>query len=185
MHLVLFLHAFFLTFLAGVFTLSPHVVVAQPSMPALIQGLEDTGSVVARIYFAGRDDLNRLAGNLDIWEVYHKDGFLVASLRLDQYGDLLQRGYRIEIDEEKTGQFRLPTQSFPDQLHAIPGYPCYRSVEETYASMRSLGALYPNLVSLLDIGDSWDKMTFGGTAGYDLHVMVLGNRSKVYGDHVC
>lgn len=177
MRLVLLLHAFFLTFLAGVFTLSPHVVVAQPSMPALIQGLEDTGSVVARIYFAGRDDLNRLAGNLDIWEVYHKDGYLVASLRLDQYGDLLQRDYRIEIDEEKTGQYRLPTQSFPDQLHAIPGYPCYRSVEETYASMRSLGVLYPNLVSLLDIGDSWDKMTFGGTAGYDLHVMVLGNKS--------
>jgi murein tripeptide amidase MpaA len=134
-------------------------------------------SIVARIYFASRDDLNWLAGNLDIWEVNHKDGFLVALLRPDQYADLIQRGHRIEIDEEKTGLHMGPAQSLPGQIDAIPGYPCYRTVEETFSSMKNLESAYPNLVSLLDIGNSWDKLSSGGATGYDLYVMVLGNKS--------
>ena len=64
------------------------------------------------------------------------------------------------------------------QENGIPGYPCYRTVEETYASMDTLVANYPNLVSKVDIGDSWDKMTPGGPSGYDLFVLVLTNNSR-------
>jgi hypothetical protein len=177
LRVALLLHFFCIAFLSGLFVLSPLVVVARSPIPSLIQKTGNIDSIIARVYFADRSDLNRLAGVLDIWEVHHKDGFLMASLRPGQYADLLQRGYRIEIDEEKTGYYRVPTQALPGQAQAIPGYLCYRTVEETYSSMQNLESAYPNLVSLLDIGDSWDKMTSGGAAGYDLYLMVLSNKS--------
>ena len=176
LRVALLLHVFCISFLSGLFVLSPLVVVAWSPMPAPIQ-TGDIDSIIARVYFADRNDLNRLAGVLDIWEVHHKDGFLMASLRPGQYADLLQRGYRIEIDEEKTGYHRVPTQALPGQAQAIPGYPCYRTVEETYSSMQNLESAYPNLVTLLDIGDSWDKVTSSGSAGYDLYLMILSNKS--------
>ena len=176
LRVALLLHIFCISFLSGLFVLSPLVVVARSPIPAPIQ-TGDIDSIIARVYFADRNDLNRLAGVLDIWEVHHKDGFLMASLRPGQYADLLQRGYRIEIDEEKTGYYRVPTQALPGQVQAIPGYPCYRTVEETYSSMQNLESAYPNLVTLLDIGDSWDKVTSSGSAGYDLYLMILSNKS--------
>ena len=176
LRVALLLHIFCISFLSGLFVLSPLVVVARSPIPAPIQ-TGDIDRIIVRVYFADRNDLNSLAGALDIWEVHHKDGFLVASLRPGQYADLLQRGYRIEIDEEKTGYYRVPTQALPGQIQAIPGYPCYRTVEETYSSMQNLESAYPNLVTLLDIGDSWDKVTSNGSAGYDLYLLVLSNKS--------
>ncbi len=133
LRVALLLHVFCIFFLSGLFLLSPLVVVARSPIPAPIQKTGNIDSVIARVYIADRSDLNRLAGVLDIWEVHHKDGFLVASLRPGQYADLLQKGYRIEIDNEKAGLYRLPIQSLPDQIGAIPGYPCYRTIEETYS----------------------------------------------------
>jgi hypothetical protein len=43
--------------------------------------------------------------------------------------------------------------------------------------MQKLGFEYPNLVSLLDVGDSWEKITPGGAAGYDILMLVLSNKS--------
>ena len=42
-------------------------------------------------------------------------------------------------------------------MGGIPDYPCYRTVEETYADLADLAAAYPDLASWNDIGDSWDK----------------------------
>ena len=47
------------------------------------------GPVVARVSFAGQADLNRLASALDVWEVHHAGGYLVALLRPDQVTALL------------------------------------------------------------------------------------------------
>ncbi len=60
-------------------------------------------------------------------------------------------------------------------LCSIPGYTCYRTVEETYGAAQTLVANYPELATLLDIGDSWEKVAPGGSLGYDLMVLVLTN----------
>jgi carboxypeptidase T len=36
---------------------------------------------------------------------------------------------------------------------------------------------YSTLVELVDMGDSWDKVTAGGPAGYDLQGMVVTNEN--------
>ena len=65
----------------------------------------------------------------------------------------------------------------PGQTGGIPGFPCYRTVEETYISLENLAAAHPDLADWIDIGDSWEKWSSSGINGYDLHTLVLTNKS--------
>ena len=135
--------------------------------------------VVARVFYADWADLNRLAGGLDVWEVNHEEGYVVTLLRPDQFAALLQAGYRVEVDAAQTALLDRPSQPLPGQAAGIPGYPCYRTVEETYADLARLAADHPDLVAWVDIGDSWEKVS-GAQPGYDLYALVLTN-SRVPG----
>ena len=130
--------------------------------------------VVARVFFVDLADLSRLASELDVWEVYHEAGYLVALLHADQSTALLQAGYRVEVDEVKTALLERPLQLLPNQTAGIPGRPCYRTVEETDADMAQLAADHSDLATWVDIGDSWEKAV-GAGPGYDLYALVLTN----------
>ena len=58
-------------------------------------------------------------------------------------------------------------------LAEIPGFPCYRTVEETYAAAEQIVADHPTLATWTDIGDSWEKSQ--GLGGYDLFALRLTN----------
>ena len=57
----------------------------------------------------------------------------------------------------------------------IPHYPCYRTVEETFATAAQLAADFPQLVEWIDVGDSWDKDA--GIGGFDMLVLRLTNEN--------
>jgi len=61
----------------------------------------------------------------------------------------------------------------------IPGYPCYRIVEETFSSAQLLVTNYPDLATLIDAGDSWEKTEPGGNPGYDIYILRLTNSSVI------
>ncbi len=61
------------------------------------------------------------------------------------------------------------------QITGIPGFPCYRTVEETFATAENMIANYPSLSEWIDIGESWEKATPGGLPGFDLRVLKLTN----------
>jgi len=138
----------------------------------------DSGAVVARVYYRDQDDLNRLAGLLDIWEVHHAEGYLVAMLPGSRYEQLAAEGYVLVVDEEKTALLGRRNELLPGQVNGIPGYECYRTVEETYASLGQMESNHPDLVEIIDIGDSWDKTWDGGPAGYDLLAVKLTNEAN-------
>ena len=57
----------------------------------------------------------------------------------EHYATLEAAGYRLEIDDEKTAAINQPLIPLPGQgPDSIPGFPCYRTVEETYASIWDL-----------------------------------------------
>ena len=145
---------------------------AQSSPEAALQG-----ALIAKVYFANTDDLNRLAGDLDVWEVDHAHGYLVAMVTSEQITGLQAAGYRVEVDARRTAAIGLRNVPLPGQTSGIPNFPCYRTVEETYASLARLAADHPKLAAWIDIGDSWEKVTPGGEPGYDLHALVLTNQS--------
>ncbi|HOD05314.1 MAG TPA: M14 family zinc carboxypeptidase [Anaerolineaceae bacterium] len=133
---------------------------------------------VVRIYFADRAELAELANFIDIWEVNHAEGYLVTWASPAGQADLTARGYTVKVDAEHTARFlaSLPV-AVAGQTEGIPSYPCYRTVEETYAALETMAENYDELVTLTDIGDSWDKATDNGPAGYDLWEMTLTNEA--------
>ncbi len=54
----------------------------------------------------------------------------------------------------------------------IPGFPCYRTVEETFAAAETIVAAHPDLATWTDIGDSWEK-TVDPASGSDILVLRL------------
>ncbi len=134
--------------------------------------------VIARVYYLDQATLEQFVAELDILEAHRAEGYVVALLRPERYEQLVRAGYRVEIDEARTALVNRPFQRLPGQETGIPGYPCYRTVEEAYAAMAQLAADHPDLATWQDIGDSWDKVSPGGPAGYDLYVLVLTNHAR-------
>ena len=148
---------------------------AAQSAPAVDEQTLPTEMVVVRAYFDNREMVNKLAARKEPWEVNHDEGYLVIDVTPAEYNELLQAGFRVEIDEKRTAEYNTPRTMSPNQVDGIPGYSCYRTVEETYALATNMVATHPQLASWVDIGDSWEKVTPGGVSGYDLMVLKLTN----------
>ncbi|HQP62400.1 MAG TPA: M14 family zinc carboxypeptidase, partial [Anaerolineaceae bacterium] len=131
--------------------------------------------VVARVDYGIRARLDALAPALDIWEVHAAEGWLLAQIPYSSVADLQAQGYTVAVDWEQTAALHQPNLPLAGQTQGIPSYPCYRTVEETYTALQTLATTYPGLVMLTDIGDSWDKVTAGGPAGYDILEITLTN----------
>jgi hypothetical protein len=58
---------------------------------------------------------------------------------------------------------------------AIPGFPCYPTVEETEAAAQAIVAAHPALATWTDVGDSWEKVH--GFGGHDIFVLKLTNHA--------
>ena len=136
-------------------------------------------TVIARIYFTSQDDLKSLAAHFDLLEeVNHEQGYVLAILSPDEFAALQQAGYRLEVDESKTKLINTPREVLPGQgTDTIPGFPCYRTVEETLADMQDIALDHPEMAELFDIGDSWDMVTPGGNPGYDILALRLSNEN--------
>ena len=130
---------------------------------------------VVRVWFADRSQVDAVAAWTEPWEVRYDQGFMVLGVDADGFARLVAAGLSLEIDEERTSRLCAPFKRLEGQTEGIPGYPCYRTVEETFADALALTIAYPNLAQLVDIGDSWEKGTAGGLPGYDMLVLKLGN----------
>lgn len=145
--------------------------------PLLAAGASQTNLIV-RLYYGDRSKLNQLVSQYDVFEFAdHNAGYVAARLSPDEYDALVQSGYRLEVDAEQTALANRPLIKTADQAAGIPSFTCYRTVEETYATLAQIAADHPGLATLLDIGDSWEKTTPGGAAGYDLLMLILSNKS--------
>lgn len=133
--------------------------------------------VLARILFKDQSELKQIGASFDIWEVNHEQEYALVYLKPGEYQALTSQGYPVVIDQHRTSQIQDSTRLLPDQTGGIPGFPCYRTVEEMYTSMQNLAAAHPALAEWIDIGDSWEKWSTSGSSGYDLHNLLLTNKS--------
>lgn len=106
----------------------------------------------------------------------------------EDYLALRRAGIRVEIDDvatqrmrqadagvraaaaarqARTGGVRAQAQSVVS-AESIPGYACYRTVEETYATMDGLVSTHPTLAKVVDIGPTW-------TGAYRIRALELTN----------
>ena len=159
--------------LLGLPLLAPPAVLAQSQSPqdaAVPAGVE---FAVVRAYFHDRKQVERFVRERSPWSVDYRKGYLVVDVDAAGYQRLIELGFRIEIDRERTALYGTPPRKLPGQVNGIPGFACYRTVEETYATAQGLADAHPDLATWIDIGDSWDKTA--GDGGYDLMVLKLTN----------
>jgi hypothetical protein len=85
----------------------------------------------------------------------------------------------VEVTSADPSYNGLELDDVPVQItdSTIPGFTSYRTVEETYKDLSTLAEANPNLASWVDIGDSYDKVTPGGPAGYDLYSLEITNKA--------
>lgn len=136
-------------------------------LPPTVQAQDSGEPLLVEIPFSGQAGANRLAGWLDVWEVDHAAGTLLAYVTPEQLDTLRSQGYAPRLAEQNGG---LATAS-------IPNFACYRTVAETYAGLAQLAADNPQLAEWRDIGDSWLKGASAGLDGNDLYALVLTNRA--------
>ncbi|MCI0644033.1 MAG: PKD domain-containing protein [Chloroflexi bacterium] len=163
--------------LLTLFILSLALGLAFQDAPAGQDPVFEYDFVVVRAYFDDPALVLQLASWKEPWEVHYDKGYLVTDVTAAQYEQMRQMGFRLEIDEELTAQLNEPRQPLPGQGGGIPGFPCYRTVEETFATATDIVANYPQLATWTDVGDSWEKVSPGGLPGYDMLVLRLTNNT--------
>lgn len=119
----------------------------------------DAGPWVVRAEFDTQAQLWLATREFAPWE--RRGEVLVLELP-DRYAwDRLRSfGLRFEIDEALTALLRAPPLRGTGP--GIPGYPCYRTVDETYATAQALALAHPERVDWIAIGDSWERLNVPG-----------------------
>ena len=147
--------------------------------PVAAEGFAGSGPWMVRAWFGDEAMIREVASWGDHLQVDRNKGFVRVVVDPEHLDKLAALGFYVEVDEEATALIRLAesAQADWDRPDTIPGFSCYRTVEETFASAQALVTAHPTLASIVDIGDSWDKVTAGGPAGYDLFVLKLSNSS--------
>jgi len=137
----------------------------------------DAGPWVVQASYAHERSLNLLLRRAAPWKVDRRARTLIVEVPTRfEYQQLLNEGFAVEVDARLTRAMYAPLERQPDQISGIAGYPCYRTVDESYARASRLAARFANLVEIIDIGDSWEKLNLA-SGGSDLRVVKLTNRA--------
>ncbi len=140
-----------------------------PAAPALPDGV-----FVVRIYYNTVEDSKLLTG-FDLFEYNNqKEHYFLAAVDRADVKQLEGLGFRAVLDPEETTNFARLSVPWAEAPDTIPGYSCYRTVEETYASAQALVTAHPTLAAWSDVGNSWEKSA-GQLDGYDMMVLKLTN----------
>ncbi len=102
-------------------------------------------------------------------------GVVLFEADAEELSELRARGLQVEVDEGATAARRAMTSTLGGPKAGIVNFPCYRTVAETQARFDALRTQYPQLVSILDIGDSWERASGATGGGEDLRVIKLTN----------
>ena len=133
---------------------------------------------VVRLQYDAHHPLQTVAAEVEPWNVIPSQKIAIIGLTDEQLAWLDALGYSYEIDELETAAINTPFQMLPNQGGGIPGFPCYRTVQETFTTASQVVANNPDLAEWTDIGDSWEK-SVDSNDGDDLQVLRLTNEQSV------
>jgi hypothetical protein len=156
----------------------------------------DDGSalVVVTAHWRDRAQLRQIAAHFQHLRIDESAHTAQAEASRADYLALRRAGIRVEIDDPATQRLRDAEAglraAFAARTHttlraqasqplgvtsqeSIPSYACYRTVEETYATMDGLASTYPSLAKVVDIGPSW--LASRDSGGYRMRALELTN----------
>lgn len=151
---------------------------AAPWIEPMPQPPPPSAWVLVHIDYATPDQLQFLVDTVDVWEIHHRPDWVLALVDGTQRTRLTELGFHLQVEPPHPEHPLILPPRTPAQAAGIPGYACYRTVDETYADLSRLAQQKPDLVAWQDVGDSWDKITPGGRPGDDIFSLVLTNRAR-------
>lgn len=162
-------HKFLVLVLAGAIALLGENVLAQAPEIVRIHGVPQsrTAEIVqlGDFWGVGREDDDR-------------DRYLVMALEDEQKRSIERLGFKTEIDRERTvsaARFLSVDREAWERSgqQGIPGFPCYRTVDETRADLGGMASTRPELARWQSIGQTWLAEN-GQPGGDDISAFVLG-----------
>ena len=149
-------------------------------------GVDQSQELVVRLYYDTQQQLNDVAGQLDIWEVHPlpgispSSGYAIAAVYPAERDWLEVLGYRVETDSEKTALLQSPQAVLDPRYFYFDSY--FNNPNDLYMLdfMQATNTAYPELTELLDIGNAW----LGENGGYarDMWVLRISNEDPQYGE---
>lgn len=135
---------------------------------------DEPADLVLEVWTRDHKTVESLARSYDLWSYDPRQGKALVRAPSETLAGLTSAGLAVTIDYARSEAFARSVNAEPLQLAGISGFPCYRTVEETFLSLEALVAARPDLASWVDFGDSWEKL-HGPGAGHDLRALVLTN----------
>ena len=137
---------------------------------------------VIRIADVPRDQYQRMHEMGDFWSVDSKTGDVVMYVTARQRAAIEALGYEVRLDEARMRSLEyarsIDTEAWRQSgVGGIPGFACYRTVDETKADLSAMAAERPDLARWESIGETWLEAN-GEAGGDDLYVLVLGNQNS-------
>ena len=149
------------------------VLATTTALPAQEPEQPDDARVV-RAYFDDPLVAARAVMSLEALESEYEKGYIVLLATDDDIEVARRSGMRV-VEDEDYAPVALPSEAPTAVIEGtIAGFPCYRTVEETYASARALADANPGLASWRGVGRSW-KEEQKASDGYVLRVLRLTN----------
>ena len=129
---------------------------------------------IVRAYFDDPLVAAKAVMSLDALESEYEKGYIVLRATEEDIETARQAGMRIVEDDDYVS-VALPSEPPTDVVEGtIAGFPCYRTVEGTYASARAIAHAHPELATWRWAGRSWKK-TRKAADGYTMYVLRLTN----------
>lgn len=152
---------------------------AAPGVPGATPG--DDPLFFVTVHYADRAQLQAIASRFQHATIDEKTHTVGVEATREELEELRLRGFDAAVDEPATLRMRQAEAYWSvgkTSVHpsAISGYPCYRTVDETYAAMDALAQSRPSLAEVVDIGPSWLENEAPGT-GHRMRALELGNRA--------
>jgi carboxypeptidase T len=132
-----------------------------------------------RAYYRSPAELQAIASQFQHIIVDQKTASVLTEAYALDIKALEAAGIRVELEQAQTAQIRAAEEAMllPPAQRSISGFACYRTVEETYATMNTLATNNPTLAQVQDIGPSFEKSR-NSAVGYTMKALVLGNRNN-------
>jgi len=137
----------------------------------------DDPLVVISAHYANRAELQKIASHFQHLLINEKTHTIRVEATHDEMMALRRIGVNAQIDDAATQRMRASEAAMMTsgvETQSISGYPCYRTVDETYATMDQLAATRPGLARVIDIGPTWLESRQAG-AGHRMRVLRLTN----------
>ena len=129
---------------------------------------------MVRAYFDGPLVAAKAVISLEALESAYEKGCIVVRAAEEDIDVLRRAGMRVVEDDPASSRALRSRADSTSPAGTIPGFACYRTVEQTYADAEAIVDRHPNLATWNVVGESWNKEQAAST-GYDLKVLRLTN----------